>query len=185
MKKSKYVRVGVPINSEGENLKTMTVALKTRKGIIEWSASDSIEEFLAMMTWGVLELPYTRQGISSIMKGFYDNSTEEMRFDILKRLEDRLEVVYFDIEQPEKTFDVLKQLTLIPQGYLNYVSKEGVYQVVLGHKDVKVSEKAMMIWKQLQRGIDLQDILENLNLTHLEVNHLIYELVDERLVLLM
>lgn len=181
MKKSMYVQVGLPIYREGGEPRSRTVTVKTREGLIEWK-DDAIEACVALCTWEMLEIPETKKAILGLMQTLGEAPVDGL--EVLKDLESRRAIVYFDKENPEQTLAVLKELQLVPQGYLPIFAKPDVYKLCLARREIRVSEAAYWIWIKLQQGQSIEEIMEQLNLSALSFIETIFDLIDDQLLVL-
>lgn len=181
VKKSMYVQVGLPICREGVEPRSRTVTVKTREGLIEWK-DDTIEACVALCTWEMLEIPETKKAILGLMQTLGEAPVDAL--EVLNDLESRRAIVYFDKENPEQTVAVLKELQLVPQGYLPIFSKPDAYHLCLARRDIRVSETTYWLWIKLQQGQSIEEIMKQLNLTALSLIERLFELIDDQLLVL-
>lgn len=181
MKKT-YVNVGIAIAREGE-FRDRKITIKTKEGerqLVDSSPKDFVKTYI----WDTVEIPTTEKDLIGLAQKCSLGMERHEVVKVLAELESDHFIFGFDLENPDQTFEGLKQLQWIPQGYVPLSSQPEKSRVCIALRDSRVSELEFLIWSALQKGWSVEDIFEQANVEVSTFIKAVFELVKEHLIIL-
>lgn len=175
-----YVQVGVPISWKSEEGYHRQLSIRTAEGVETWEMKNRTD-FLKSYLWELLETPYKEESLIRWVSQLEPDLDKQAVQTILSELQTERRAIGFDFEQPSQTLDDLVLREAGVQGY----AKSGDNELAIDQQTIKVSHLAYEIWKQLQEGDTLKESIQKHTLGAYHLIQAIYELVSQRLIVLL